>query len=121
MNDTIRGILEKLNQAPGVKGSAVVTADGIMVKSALADSSTEEVVSGLISFLLSTTRRSLEEGGLGSLRRFAMHCTHGKIVLCDLGESCLVAVTDQFTNLEECLAAVDTAAKQVAVAARIRI
>lgn len=121
MSNSITEALEQLNQAPGIKGSAVVTEDGIMIKSALTDPATEEVVSGLISFLLSTTRRSLAEGGLGKLRRFAMHCTHGKVVLADLGASCLVVVTDQFTSLDECLPAVDDATRRIGEASRIRI
>lgn len=121
MPNSISASLERLNTAPGIKGSAVVTSDGIMIKSALTDPATEEVVSGLISFLLSTTRRSLQDGGLGKLRRFAMHCTHGKVVLCDLGASCLVVVTDQFTSLDECLPAVDDAARAIGAASQIHV
>ena len=113
MQDSISAALERLNQAAGIKGSAVVTADGIMIKSALIDPASQDVVSGLISFLLATTRRSLADGGLGKLRRFAMHCTHGKVVLCDLGSSCLVVVTDQFTSLDDCLSAVDEASSSI--------
>ena len=120
MSHVIEELLEKLNQAPGIKGSAVMTADGIMVKSALTDKAAQEVVAGLISFLLATTRRALAEGGLAPFRRFTMHCTHGKVVLYDLGESCLVAVADQFTALDECLPTVEETARALKKAMQIQ-
>ena len=119
MSNAIKEILSRLNETQGVKGSAVVTADGIMIASALADQGTEDSVAGLVSFLVATTRRSLAEGGLPSCSRFRMYCTHGKIVLCDLGESCLVTLADQFTALDSCLPAIDTAVSELGVAMRL--
>ena len=121
MKNNIEQILDRLRDVPGLKGSAVVTADGIMVKSALSDPASEEVVAGLISFLLSTTRRTLSEGSLGPFRRFAMHCTHGKIVLWDLGTSCLVAVADQFTALEDCMPRLEETVAALKQALQIQI
>jgi predicted regulator of Ras-like GTPase activity (Roadblock/LC7/MglB family) len=95
----IREVLTALNQAPGVKGSAVVTGDGITVATELGPSLDCDVVAGLVSFLISTARRSLHEGELGTMTRFTMHSTNGKIVLVSLGDAFLIIYTDQFADL----------------------
>lgn len=100
---SIQDILEDLGHAPGVKGTAVVTADGIMVASTLGLEFRDDVVAGLISFLVSTVRRSLQEATMGAFTRFVLNATHGKVVLTDLGEAFLVVVTDQFAEVEACL------------------
>lgn len=120
MND-MAAILDELNATQGLKGSAVVTNDGIMVQSALTERFSEDVIAGLTSFLISTTRRSLAEGGLGTFRRFVMSCTHGKVVLCDLGDACLVTLADQFASIEACLPAIEAATERLRRAIRIQI
>ena len=109
----IREILDGLKDAQGVKGCAIITTDGIMVQSALGPQFQEDVIAGLTSFLVTTTRRSLQESDFGAFTRFTMNCTHGKLVLYDLGEASLVLVTDQFARLDDCMAAAETAAQKL--------
>jgi predicted regulator of Ras-like GTPase activity (Roadblock/LC7/MglB family) len=115
----IQDVLEELNRIGGVRGSALVTADGIMVASALRDKSADDVVAGLASFLIATTRRTLEESQLGRFSRFVLTATHGKLVLLDLGDSFLVVLTDQFARLDQCLQEVQEAARQIRRLAQI--
>ena len=119
--NAITEIIEDLSKITGVKGCAVVTSDGIMVASELAERFPEDVVAGLTSFLISTTRRSLAEGGLGRFRRFVMNCTHGKVVLCDAGDACLVALTDQFARIEDCLPAIEAASERLRDVVKIQL
>ena len=63
-------ILKELNGEVGVKGSAVVTKDGMMVKADLAPSVREDVLSALSSFLISTTGRALKDCGLDFFEQF---------------------------------------------------
>ena len=44
-----------------------------------------------------------------------MSCTHGKVVLCDLGDACLVALADQFAAIEDCLPAIDAASERLRI------
>ena len=118
---SIKGVLEELNCTPDIKGSAVVMQDGIMVASALESRIPDDVVAGLVSFLVSTTRRSLKEGGLGEFSRFVMNSTHGKVIVVDVGEGFLVAITDQFAKLESCMDGVQEAALRLRRMARISI
>jgi predicted regulator of Ras-like GTPase activity (Roadblock/LC7/MglB family) len=117
--NNIEAILNDLNALPSVLGCALVTGDGIMVCSAMRGRIADDVVAGLASFLIATTRKTLEECGFGSFSRFVMNSTHGKVVLTDLGESFLVVVADQFAGLEGILPEIQDAARRVRRAAQI--
>jgi len=114
-------ILAELNSEVGVKGSAVMTQDGMLVKGALAPTVREEVLSALSSFLISTTRRALQECGIETFERFIITSTHGKLVLVDLGESFLVVMADQFINIDLTLIGIMSAAQRLRRVSRINV
>ncbi len=110
-------MLTELSAVSGVRGTAVVTPDGIMVASSLHGRFDEDVVAGLASFLIATTNRSMsDEGGF---ERFVMHSTHGKVVLNDLGESFLVTITDQFVTIDPLLAEIDDCSRRLRRATKL--
>jgi predicted regulator of Ras-like GTPase activity (Roadblock/LC7/MglB family) len=114
--------LDKLDKVSGVKGTALLTADGMMVASRLGEEHLDDVVAGLSSFLISTTRRSLKDADLGDrFTRFVLDSTHGKVVIFDLGESFLVVITDQFINLQGCLVEVQAAATKLRKVGKIEV
>lgn len=118
----IQKILLRLDKISGVKGTALLTSDGMMVASTLGEEFLDDVVAGLSSFLISTTRRSLAEAELGGrFSRFVLNSTHGKVILLDLSESFLVVITNQFTNLQSCLIEVQDAASEIRQVARIQV
>ena len=115
-------ILGKLDQVSGVKGTALLTNDGMMVASTLGEEFLDDVVAGLSSFLISTTKRSLRDAELGDrFSRFVLNSTHGKVVLLDVGEAFLVVITNQFTNLQACLTEVQEAAAKLRKVAKIQV
>ncbi len=109
----IEDALGELNRARGIKGCALVMRDGMTVAECLGDRFRDDVVSGLVSFLISTTNRTLEGGKMGEFRRLALHSTHGKVLLIELGGPYLVVLLDQFANLESCQADVKAAAQHL--------
>jgi len=113
-------ILDEICEIGELKGAAVVTNDGIIVASALADEFPEDVVAALSSFLISTTVRALEEAELEStFRRFVLTATHGKLVFLNLGEAFLVLMANQFADLSPSLDAVNAAAERLRSICRI--
>lgn len=113
-------LLAELNQAPGVRGCGVTTADGMIVRADLAGRFREDVVSGLASFLVSTTRRAFEEVGRdGEVQRFVVHATHGKLVIESVGEAYLAVITDQFARLDQLLETVGDVALRMRELARM--
>ena len=114
-------ILKELNGEVGVKGSAIVTRDGIVVVADLAPSMQEDVLSALSSFLISTTRRALGECGMGDFNRFIITSTHGKLVLVTLDDAYLVVVADQFINLDLTLLSIQSTAQKLNRASQINV
>ena len=55
----IHEMLTELRRTPGIKGAAVLTADGLVAAESLDERYRSEVVAGLTSYLLMTTNRSL--------------------------------------------------------------
>jgi len=114
-------VLSELNSAVGVKGSAVVTKDGILVKSALDSNLKEEVVSALSSFLIQTTGRALKECGIDSFDRFILTSTHGKVILVNLEDAYLVVVADQFINIDLTLVEIMSVARKLRKMIKIEV
>lgn len=119
---SLESLLAELSEVDGVRGCALSTTDGMLVRSELRGRFREDVVSGLASFLVSTTRRAFEEAGRpGRVERFVVHATHGKMVIRNVQDSFLVVITDQFARLESLLEAVDGIAVRMGEAARMEV
>jgi len=121
VNHEIQNILATVGDMSGVVGSAVLTNDGIVVASDLGPSLAADVIAGLSSFLISTTRRSLRDAGMGDFSRLVMSATHGKVVLMDLGEAFLVVLIDQLADINASGDELQRAASELQRAARIEV
>lgn len=115
----IQDILTELRPAPGVRGAAVVTSDGLVAASSVATGLDPEVISGLASYLMMTTNRSLGEGGYGACTRLMLNATHGKAVFVQLEDSYLVVLFDQFAEVEQADREVDEAVARIRRATRL--
>jgi predicted regulator of Ras-like GTPase activity (Roadblock/LC7/MglB family) len=107
--NAIQETLSELRRGTGIKGCAVVTTDGLVVAHALDALQRDDVVSGLASFLLMTTARSLEEGRMGPVSQFTLHATNGKVVFVEVPSAWLVVIFDQFADLEACKSEIQSA------------
>jgi predicted regulator of Ras-like GTPase activity (Roadblock/LC7/MglB family) len=115
----MQDVLVQLNTVGGVRGSAVTTADGIVVAEALQGRYSPETVVGLTSFLISTTRRAM--GNDTPLSRFVMYSTHGRLVIVNIGDAYLIVITDQFVKMEPLLREVDDSANRLRRATTIDV
>ena len=110
----INGILARLGELPGVRGSGVATRDGMMVASDLHDRFREDAVSGLTSFVVLTTRRAMSEGGESpELKSFELHATHGRLLIEQAGDAVLIVITDQFVAIDDLKRVVRDAAEEL--------
>ncbi|MEO0479451.1 MAG: roadblock/LC7 domain-containing protein [Planctomycetota bacterium] len=110
----IDGILDRLGELPGVRGSGVATRDGMMVASNLQGRFREDAVSGLTSFVVLTTRRALADAGEGpELTSFELHATHGRLLIEQAGDAVLIVITDQFVAIDDLKRAVRAAAEEL--------
>lgn len=115
----IHDAVVELRRAPGVKGAAVLTVDGLMAAASLDESLGPDVIAGLASYLLMTTNKSLAEGGMGGCAQLTLHATHGKAVFLDLADSFLVVMFDQFADIANAQKQVQDAAARIRRASRL--
>lgn len=118
--NAISELLEELRDRPGINGAAVVTSDGIMVASVLKERFSDDLVAGLASFLITTTKRAMGSQGQQRFSRFVMHATHGKVILVDIGSAFLIVITDQFVDMAPLLEEIDEIGKRLTRASRIQ-
>ena len=115
----IHDAIVELRHAPGVKGAAVITSDGLVAAASLATGLEAEVVSGLASYLMMTTNRSLNEGGYGPCTKLLLNATHGKAVFVELDDSYLVVLFDQFAEIGQADREVEDAVGRIRRASRL--
>jgi predicted regulator of Ras-like GTPase activity (Roadblock/LC7/MglB family) len=115
----IHDAIAELRHAPGVKGAAVVTNDGLVAASSLAPGLDSDVISGLSSYLMMTTNRSLTEGGYGACSKVQLNATHGKAVFVQLDQSFLVVLFDQFAEVAQADREVDETVVRIRRAAKL--
>lgn len=103
----MKNVLEELNQEVGIKGSMVITPDGIMVATALGPDLEEELVAAIVSSVLVAVNRTLGQmkttDGPNSC---VLTASEGKIMFYDMGNSFLVVVADCSLRLDTSLIAI---------------
>ena len=109
----MRSVLESLGAVPGVRGSMVVTQDGIVVDSILGKSLREEVVGAMAASLILGTRKALEKSGQPAIESLSLVSTHGKMVVSDTGSAFLVVVLDRNIDLGQSELEIRSAVRKV--------
>jgi predicted regulator of Ras-like GTPase activity (Roadblock/LC7/MglB family) len=95
----VRSVLMGLADIPGVRGSLVVTQDGMVVDSLIGKSLREEVVGAMVSSLILGTRRSMEKAQRPPFESLTVVSTHGKLIVSDTGTAFLVVILDKSIDL----------------------
>ncbi|MCG3133211.1 MAG: hypothetical protein HMLKMBBP_00332 [Planctomycetes bacterium] len=109
----MRSILKRLNDVVGVKGSLVVTRDGIVIAAHLSRSLQEDVVAAMAATVIQSTRRNLEKHGMRHFARITLVASHGKMVFADAGPAFLVVVMDRNVELGPVGIEVESAAMRI--------
>lgn len=117
----MRRILKQLNEAVGVKGSLVLTKDGIVIASHMSLQLEEDVVAAIAANLVRSARKSLERHGLGDFTRFTLSANHGKMVFTDTGPTFLVVVMDRNVELAPVDIEIESAAMRIRNMGQIRV
>lgn len=117
----MRDVLKKLNSHPGIKGSLVLTMDGIVVASELSNELDEDTTAALVGNVVTQTMRMLETGDYDGMGRMVLTATRGKIVIEHLDNCLLVVVTNQFINLDVTLLEISSSAQVIRKLGRIAV
>ena len=106
-------ILEHLNQVAGIKGSMVVTKDGVVVSEALGPDLESTTVAAVSSHMIQVAARGLASLDRGMFERFTLTSAHGRMVFVDLDVGYLVVITKMEMKLGQLLIEVDSAARRI--------
>lgn len=109
----MKEILSELNREVGVKGSMVVTQDGIVVASDLSPGLSDDLVAAVASGAIQTINVALQKIGQPNLSKFVLEAGFGKIVFIDIGIAYLVVILDQRINMDVTLIAISGAAYRI--------
>jgi predicted regulator of Ras-like GTPase activity (Roadblock/LC7/MglB family) len=117
----VRRILKQLNDVVGVKGSLVVTHDGIVIASHVSRHLDDEMVAAVAAGVIAAARRALEQAGMDHFARFTLVASHGKLVFTDTGPAYLVVVTDRNVELAPVDIEIESAAMRIRNLGEIRV
>lgn len=106
-------ILQQLNQVAGIKGSMVVTKEGVVVSEALGPDLDTNTVAAVSSHMIQVAGRSLQTLDRGMFERFTLTSAHGRMVFVDLDVGYLVVITKMEMKLGQLLIEVDSAARRI--------
>ncbi len=106
-------ILETLNQVAGIKGSMVVTREGVVVSEALGPDLDSSTVAAVSSHMIQVASRSLAVLDKGMFERYTVTSAHGRMVFVDLDVGYLVVITKMEMRLNQLLIEVESAARRI--------
>lgn len=109
----MRDVLHSLNKELGVKGSLILTTDGVVVASEVGATLNSEQVAAIASDSIQRINRSLREIEAREFSRFMFNSTYGKMVFMDTGGAYLVVVLDKGINVDLTVLAVASAARKI--------
>lgn len=115
----MREHLTDLNETAGIRGSMIVTRDGMVVASRLGKGLDEEKVAAMASSIVVSTLKLLEARNLGEFSRFTLNASHGKLVFCATGAAYLVVVLEKDIDLGPAAIEIRSAARRIQDATRM--
>jgi len=115
----VHEILQKLNQSVGVRGSAVITRDGMLVASELTAELDEQAVAAMAGTLVQRTLSTLSRAGFGDFSVLTIQASSGKMVMVDAEVAFLVAVTDPGVTLDLTMVDISAAAYRLKKRSRL--
>ncbi len=117
----MRDILSGLNEVVGVRGSMVVTYDGMVVAADLSPELDEESLAAIATAVIRNTALALKESGFETFVRYDLCATHGRMIFVDAGIAYLVVVMHQNIEIGPADLEIQSAASRIRRQAQIRI
>ena len=109
----MRDVLDRLNQEMGVRGSLVVTDDGVVAAASMVREEDRDLLGALATDISLKVKSALRQGGLEGHKRLVLDAEYGRIVLYDLEVASLVVVLDRTINAEATMIEIESAAARV--------
>ncbi len=109
----MKEVLEQLNTEVGVKGSILLTLDGLVMAAEISGTLDHDTVAANASSTLMAIRKALQAVGIDGFHRFICNSRFGKMVFVETGGMFLVVVLDKSINLDYTMMSVSSAAHRI--------
>ena len=96
----MKDLLKNLNESVGVRGSLVVSRDGVVIAACLGEDLDEDAIAALASSILITLMRPADRTRLAEPSRFTLAAKHGRLIFEIMESLVLVVVTDKDIHLD---------------------
>lgn len=106
-------ILRELNKEVGIKGSLVLTLDGIVVASEMGVGTEKDTVAAVASAAVNTINKALQPLGHAPFSKFVFTSSHGKMVFVATGEAYVAVVLDKGIKFDVSMMAIEGAAQRI--------
>jgi predicted regulator of Ras-like GTPase activity (Roadblock/LC7/MglB family) len=117
----VRRILKGLNDIVGVRGSMVVSHDGMVIAACLGPALDEDRVAAIASTVVHKTSNALGKQEVEQFTRFTMTASQGKMIFTDTGIAYLVVVMDQRIDIGPAELEVESAARRIRSTGQIEV
>jgi hypothetical protein len=109
----MKDVLVSLNKEVGVKGSMIVTRDGVVVASEIMPPLNGDTVAAIASSSIQRVNSTLRELGAKNFSRYLFNATYGKMIFTEIGEVYLVVLLDKHINVDFTMLSVASAARKI--------
>ncbi len=117
----MQDLLDNLNELVGIRGSLVVSRDGMVISSRLAMSLDEDRVAAMASNVVLRTSRALADRELGQFSRLNLTSCDGEMIFEATGEAYLVVVMERGIDLGQAELEIRSAARRIKALGEIHI
>lgn len=112
----MKDILQALNLEVGVKGSLLVTRDGVVIHSEISPPLNGDLVAAVAANSVQQINGALRAAGSRDFTRFVFNANFGKMAFVDTGDAYLVVVLDKQINLELTMLSITSASRKIQTA-----
>jgi len=109
----MKEILSRINRIPGVRGTLIVGADGLVIAADLAGDDDPQALGAVGSSIAATLSGALERMQQGSVSRFVMNGADGSAVLMTVADALLLTQLRKDANMGMVLVELKEAAVQL--------
>ena len=109
----MKDVLVSLNKEVGVKGSMIVTRDGVVVAAEILAPLVGDTVAAIASNSIQRVNAALRGLGANNFSRYLFNSSYGKMIFTETGDAYLVVVLDKHINIDFTMLAVASAARKI--------
>jgi uncharacterized protein len=117
----MREILDGLNEVVGVRGSMVVTHDGMVVAAKLSGDLEQDLLAAIATTVIRKTLQALNTADFGAFSRYDLQASHGRMIFVDTGIAHLVVVTERNIDIGPASLEIESAARRIRQVVQIGI